>query len=134
MLFGAEQREPAVRPQQPGGLAERNFGIDPVERGTGDDQGEGRTGGGQVLERRDPKADSRAGQAPPGSGDHGPADVDGGHAEPRACQSLGELAGPAADLQDRSPAAEPSGRGHELQDVRRVPGTERLIPFGDAVE
>jgi len=40
---------------------------------------------------------------------------------PGACQPLGKLTGPAADFQDRRPRAEPSGRGVELHDVRRVP-------------
>jgi hypothetical protein len=55
VLPGAEQDEPAAGPQQPGGLAERDLGIDPVERGAGDNQVERRIGRGQVLERRDPE-------------------------------------------------------------------------------
>jgi hypothetical protein len=70
----------------------------------------------------------------PGGGDHRRADVDRGQPEPRTCQPLGELAGPAADFQDRSPGAEPRGRGDELHNLHRIPGAGRLIPFGDAVE
>ena len=46
VLVCAEQGEPAARPQQPGGLAERDLRIDPVERGAGDDQVEGCIDGG----------------------------------------------------------------------------------------
>jgi hypothetical protein len=60
------QGEPAARPQQPGGLAERDPGIDPVERSAGDNQVKGRIGHGQILERGDPERDFRDRQAPPG--------------------------------------------------------------------
>jgi len=133
-LFGAEQAEPAASPQQPGGLAERDLGVDPVERGARNDQVEGAIGGVQVLERGDLERDLGPAQTPTGGGDHGRADVDGGYPEPVARQPLGELAGPAADLQDCGAGGEGGGRGHEFRDARRIAGARLLVPFGNAIE
>jgi hypothetical protein len=52
-LFPAEQAEPAAWPQQPGGLAERDLRVDPVERGAGNDQVEGSIGRVQILATMD---------------------------------------------------------------------------------
>jgi len=49
-------------------------------------------------------------------------------------QALGELAGTAADFQDRGAGAESGGGGDELHDAGRVAGAGVLVPFGDVVE
>ena len=69
-----------------------------------------------------------------GGSDHGGADVDGSQAEFAGRQALGELAGAAADFQDRGAGGEGGGCGDELRDVRRVAGARFLVAFGDAVE
>src|SRR5580693_5517011 len=69
-----------------------------------------------------------------GGRDHRGADVNRGELEPVSRQRLGELAGTAADLEDRGPRPEPGGRDYEFDDLVRISGPGRLIPLRDVIE
>jgi hypothetical protein len=133
-LTGRQQREPALRPQQPGRLAVPDLGIDPVPCRARDDQVDGCVGRGEVLKRDDLERDGRVGDATAGTRDHRRADVDGGQAEAAPGQPLRELTGSAADLEHV--AAGPNGRGAdgEVDDVAGVAEPGFVVAVGGAVE
>ena len=116
-----EKGEPADGAQQTGCLVQLDLGIDPVECGRGDHQIESAVVPLEVLEGDDSETDGRPTQPPTGNGDHRRPDIDGGHIAAVPRELLGQLTGPAADLEHPAAFPERRGRDHELDELAGIP-------------
>ena len=138
LVLDADVRQQGEQPAGDEGarrLRPADLRLDPVERGRREDRVVRAVADLGILERRLLEADGvRVAEPAPGGLGEVRARLDGVHAQAARDEQLGQLAGAAADLEDRRVAVEAACRDRRVDELLRIARTGRIVGLGDAVE